>query len=66
MSYQLVYWAICIVVACWIIVIGHQVGWSLIDPQTHDFWRATLNIAYPVVFVSTAAFIVAAVLAIKK
>ena len=67
MSNRAVVWATSLVGACWLIVIAHQLGWSVIDPQKHDFWRATLYTAYPTVFVTTGAFLAAVLLlALKK
>ena len=66
MANSLATWAICMVLACWVIVIAHQLGWSLIDPQRYDFWRATLYLAYPTIFVSTGALVVAILLALVQ
>ena len=64
MSNQVITWGLSLVGACWVIVIAHQVGWPNLDPQQHDFWRATLYIAYPTVFVTTGALIAAFLLAL--
>lgn len=59
-------WAICIVLACWVIVIAHLLGWSVIDPERYGIWRASLYIAYPVAFMSAATVGAALLLAAFK
>ena len=66
MSNQVITWGLCFAAACWVIVIAHQVGWPALDPVQYGFWRATLYIAYPTVFVTTGALIAAILLSLKR
>ena len=66
MQNSAIMWVVSIVLACWVIVIGHLLGWSVIDPERYGIWRSTLYIAYPVAFMSVAVLGAAVLLAVFK
>jgi hypothetical protein len=46
------------VAACWMFVVGHQLGWSSFDPNRYAILEGTLTIAYIVAGLSVCFAIV--------
>ena len=60
------YFVFLFVLACWVFVIGHQLGWSAFDPARYAVLNGTLAIAYTVAGLSICAIVTAAVVHLKK
>ncbi len=60
------YFVFTFVMACWVFVIGHQLGWSAVNPTRYAIMEATLPIAYTVAGLSICAVVTAAVVHLRK
>ncbi len=58
--------ALAFVAACWVFVVGHQLGWPFLDPVRYGIVRGAGYVAYPVVFMSAPVAIAGVVLSFKK
>ena len=58
--------ALAFVAACWLFVVGHQLGWPFLDPVRYGIVRGVGYVAYPVVFMSAPVAIAGVVLSFKK
>ena len=58
--------ALAFVAACWLFVVGHQLGWPFLDPVRYGIVRSSLYVAYPVAFMSACLLILAVLLSFKK
>ena len=62
----LILFALGFVIACWVLVVGHQMGWSTFDPDTYEFLNAALAIAYLVAGLSICTVVAATVVSLVK
>ena len=54
----LILFALCVVAACWVLVVGHQLGWEAVDPTKNEFLEAAMAFSYVCVGASLS-FVVA-------
>ena len=66
MQSGLISFALLVVLACWIIVVGHRLGVDEFDPAKYSIMNGTLTIAYTVVAMSVCAVAVLIVSAVIK
>ena len=62
----LILFALCVVVACWVLVVGHQLGWDAVDPTKNELLEAAVAFSYVAVGSSIAAVAAATVASIVK
>ncbi len=62
----LIVFALCLVVACWVLVVGHLLGWQAVDPTRNELLEAAVAFSYVAVGSSIAVVAAATVASIVK
>ena len=59
--------ALAFVVVCWVLVLGHQLGWGILgQPNGNEFVESAIMLAYVISGISICAVVTAFVASLRK